>query len=64
MEKFISIRTISGQFLVNPNKVKNVEYWGSDVVWLNYTDGNTDKFYYDSNETAQDSFNLIRNQLT
>lgn len=64
MERFIVIKTQSGQFLINPNKVRNIEYWGSDMIWINYTDDKTDKFYFNTAENAQYAFDHIQNQIT
>ena len=65
MEKFIFIEKSDGsKFLINPNKVKNIEYYDSDTIWFDYTDGKNDRISFTSKVEAQKAYNSIFNQLT
>ena len=65
MEKFISIEKRDGcKYLINPNKVKNIEYYDSDTIWFDYTDGKNDRIFFASKVEAQEAYSSIFNQLT
>jgi hypothetical protein len=65
MEKFISIEKSHGsKYLINPNKIKNIEYHDSDTIWFDYTDGKNDRISFPSDVEAQEAYDSILNQLT
>lgn len=65
MEKFISIEKSNGsKYLINPNKIKNIEYYNSDTIWFVYTDNKDDRISFTSKLEAQEAYDSIVNQLT
>ena len=65
MEKFIFIEKSNGsKYLVNPNKIKNIEYYDSDRIWIYYTDNQNDHLSFITIAEAQEAYNSILNQLT
>ena len=65
MEKFISIEKRNGcKYLINAKKVKRIEYYDSDTIWFDYTDGKDDRISFTSKIEAQEAYNSILNQLT
>ena len=65
MDKFISIeKRNGGKYLINAKKVKRIEYYDSDTIWFDYTDGKDDRISFTSKVEAQEAYNSILNQLT
>lgn len=65
MEKFISIQKRNGgKYLINANKVKRIEYYDSDRIWIYYTDNQNGHIPFVSISEAQEAYSSILNQLT